>query len=238
MLVNAVASAFLNLGLLAGFPFLLYFAYQKLRRGRDFREIARRAGLQVGEIRFIGYSVIFALFSVTILIVWSPGEAILRQGSASRQFLGLGFSVPAVVMALLYGVVKTGFPEELLFRGLIAGSLSRWLPDVWANVVPSDHLPDSPLVFVIHHARVMVESSSSCLRVSPLCWLGADQIWINHRGLADPTPLSTWRWPSAWPFEPLLKTLLARPRETPRVLARGSQQVIAQRQHEPRRSLQ
>lgn len=144
MLVNAVASAFLNLGLLAGFPFLLYFAYQKLRRGRDFREIARRAGLQVGEIRFIGYSVIFALFSVTILIVWSPGEAILRQGSASRQFLGLGFSVPAVVMALLYGVVKTGFPEELLFRGLIAGSLSRWLPDVWANVVQA-------IIFLIPH---------------------------------------------------------------------------------------
>jgi membrane protease YdiL (CAAX protease family) len=37
-------------------------------------------------------------------------------------------------MALLYGVVKTGFSEELLFRGLIAGSLSRRLPLLWATL--------------------------------------------------------------------------------------------------------
>jgi membrane protease YdiL (CAAX protease family) len=37
-------------------------------------------------------------------------------------------------MAILYEVVKTGLPEELLFRGLIAGSLSRRLPVLWANL--------------------------------------------------------------------------------------------------------
>ena len=39
--------------------------------------------------------------------------------------MGLGLTGTSIAMALLYGVVKTGFAEELLFRGLIAGSLGR-----------------------------------------------------------------------------------------------------------------
>jgi membrane protease YdiL (CAAX protease family) len=58
-------------------------------------------------------------------------------------------------MALLYGVVKTGFPEELLFRGLIAGSLSRRLPLRWANL-------GQALIFSIPHLLV--------LRVMPEMW--------------------------------------------------------------------
>jgi membrane protease YdiL (CAAX protease family) len=51
-------------------------------------------------------------------------------------------------MALLYGVVKTGFTEELLFRGLIAGSLSRRLSVVWANIVQA-------LIFLLPHLLVV-----------------------------------------------------------------------------------
>ena len=42
-----------------------------------------------------------------------------------RPFAGLGLGGQAWAAALLYGAVKTGFTEELLFRGLIAGSLAR-----------------------------------------------------------------------------------------------------------------
>ena len=38
-------------------------------------------------------------------------------------------------LAILNGVVQTALAEELLFRGLIAGSLSLRLPVVWANVL-------------------------------------------------------------------------------------------------------
>ncbi|MGA2475263.1 MAG: CPBP family intramembrane glutamic endopeptidase [Terriglobia bacterium] len=58
-------------------------------------------------------------------------------------------------MALVYGVVKTGFTEELLFRGLIAGSLSRRLPPLWAN-------PLQALIFLIPHLLV--------LKVMPEMW--------------------------------------------------------------------
>ena len=128
VLVYAALSALLNLVVLAGFPFLGYFIYQKWRRKRGFREIARRAGLQIGEARYIGYSLALTLFAVAVLVIWPPPlEPLVRQGSAQRSFVGLGLGAPSIVMALLYGMVKTGFAEEFLFRGLIAGSLSRRL---------------------------------------------------------------------------------------------------------------
>ena len=51
-------------------------------------------------------------------------------------------------MALLYGVVKTGFAEEFLFRGLIAGSLSRRLRPVWANLLQA-------IIFLLPHLAIL-----------------------------------------------------------------------------------
>jgi membrane protease YdiL (CAAX protease family) len=154
LLANAVLSALLNLLLLAGFPFLFYFIYQKRRRKRGFGEIAQRAGLQLGEGRYIGYSLAFTLAAVAILVIWPPPlEPFLREGSPQRVFRGLGLGGPSVPMALLYGVVKTGFSEEFLFRGLIAGSLSRRLSALRANLAQA-------LIFLVPHLllfRIMPE---------------------------------------------------------------------------------
>ena len=150
LLVNAVLSALLNLVLLAGLPFLLYFTYQKTRRKRGFGETARRAGLQLCERRYLGFSLAFALASVVGLLVWPPPlEPLMRPRSPQRAFVGLGLGGPAIPMALLYGVVKTGFPEELLFRGLIAGSLSRRLSLGWANF-------SQAVVFLVPHVFAVV----------------------------------------------------------------------------------
>lgn len=156
MLAAAAISALVNLLLLAGLPFLLYFAYQKWRHKRGFGEIARRAGLQLGEGRYVGYSLAFALAVVAILVIWPPPlEPFVRNGSPQQSFRGLGLRGPALPMALLYGVVKTGFTEELLFRGLIAGSLSRRFSLLWANL-------GQALIFLIPHMLV--------LRIMPEMW--------------------------------------------------------------------
>jgi membrane protease YdiL (CAAX protease family) len=127
--IDAAVSAFLQVTLLAGVPFLGYFVYQKWRHKRSFAEIARRASLQRCAWQYLAYSVGFALAGVLLIVIWMPPlEPLTREGSALRQFVGLGFSMPAVTRAILYGVVQTAFAEELLFRGLIAGSLSRRLP--------------------------------------------------------------------------------------------------------------
>lgn len=156
MLANAVLSALLNVLLLAAVPFLGYFLYHKLRRKRSFAEIAQRAGLQFGARRYIAYSVVLALIAVSILAIWPPPvEPLIRQGSPQRAFVGLGLTGTAMLMAFLYGLIKTGFAEEFLFRGLIAGSLSRRLPLWWANLAQA-------LIFLMPHLLV--------LRIMPEMW--------------------------------------------------------------------
>lgn len=149
-LVDAAISAFLQVALLGGVPFLGYLIYQRWRHKRTFREVAGRAGLQLGDPRYIVYSLAFALVGVVILVLWSPPlEPLTRRGSAQRRFVGLGLGVPAITLAFLNGVVQTGFAEELLFRGLIAGSLSRRLPLVWANLAQAT-------IFLLPHLAILL----------------------------------------------------------------------------------
>ena len=90
MVVNAALSALLNILVLAGLPFLGYFVYHKWRHKRRFAEIAQRAGLRLGEGRYIGYSLAVALAVVAILVIWPPSlEPLTREGSAQHAFAGL-----------------------------------------------------------------------------------------------------------------------------------------------------
>jgi len=145
----AILSALLNLLILAGFPFLIYFVYHWWRKQRSTGEIAQRAGLRLGKLEFAGYGLAAALVVVFALVVWPPPlEPMTREGSAQRAFAGLGFGVRSIFLALLYGVIKTGFAEEFLFRGLIAGSLSRRLPILWANLLQA-------LIFLLPHMLLL-----------------------------------------------------------------------------------
>ena len=150
MLANAIASAVLNVVVLAGIPFLVYYLWHRIRHKRGLGEVARRAGLQVGDPKYIAYSAAFAAVSVAALLLWSPPlESFTGESSPQRDFVGLGLTGTSIAMALLYGVVKTGFAEELLFRGLIAGSLGRRLSLAWANVLQG-------LIFLVPHLLVLV----------------------------------------------------------------------------------
>ena len=150
MVVEALLSAIGNVILLAVIPFALYWGWHRWRHGRRLPEVARRAGLQLGDPRYIGYCAILAVVSVTALVVFPlPLEPMTREGSAQHDFAGIGLTGTSVAMALLYGIVKTGFSEELLFRGLLAGSLGRRLPLVWANLLQA-------LVFLLPHLFIIV----------------------------------------------------------------------------------
>jgi membrane protease YdiL (CAAX protease family) len=164
-LVSAAISTVANLFLLAVLPFLVYLAYQKWRHKRTFAEIAGRAGLQVGQPRYLFYSFAFAAISVAALVTWPPPLApFLRQGSPQQPFRGLGLDGLSITLALLYGVVKTAFPEELLFRGLIAGSLFRRLPMVWADI-------SQAAIFLIPHLLI--------LRFMPEMWTMLPVIFVG-----------------------------------------------------------
>jgi membrane protease YdiL (CAAX protease family) len=135
VLVSAAAGAFIQLAVLAGLPLLGYFIYQGRRHHRSFSEILKRAGLQRCPGRYLVYSTAFALAGLVLAVFWPPPlEPLTRRGSMYRDFAGLGLTMPAIVAAILYGAVQTGLTEEILFRGLIAGSLARRLSIAWANL--------------------------------------------------------------------------------------------------------
>lgn len=165
-LADAALSALLQVLLLGGVPFLGYFIYQRWRHTRTFAEVSKRAGLQLGMPRYLVYSLVFALTGVILVVVWSPPlDLLIRQGSAQHQFVGLGLGMPAITRAFLNGVVQTAFAEELLFRGLIAGSLSRRLPFAWANV-------SQAFIFLLPHLLILVVASE-LWPVLPLVFVGA-----------------------------------------------------------------
>jgi membrane protease YdiL (CAAX protease family) len=155
--VDAALSALLEVTLVAGVPFLGYFIYQKRRHKLALSEIARRAGLQGCAWRYLAYSIAFALVVVLVIVIWPPPlEPLTRQGSAQRQFVGLGLTMPAVTRAIFYGAVQTAFAEEVLFRGLIAGSLARRLTALWANLLQA-------VIFLVPHLLILL--------VAPEVWV-------------------------------------------------------------------
>jgi membrane protease YdiL (CAAX protease family) len=175
LLSNALISAFVNLVVLAGLPFLGYAAYQRWRHKRSLADSARRAGLRLGKPRYLLYALGFALVGAIALLIWPPPmEIYLRKGSAFRVFGGLGFTPASALMALLYGLIQTGFSEEFLFRGLIAGSLFRRLPTLWANLIQAAIflIPHVPLLFLMPKMAYLL----------PVIYLGALVVgWLRAK---------------------------------------------------------
>ncbi|MDX1430151.1 MAG: CPBP family intramembrane glutamic endopeptidase [Rhodothermales bacterium] len=156
MIVDALTSALVNLVLLVGIPFGIYLLVRRRKEDVGVRDVLSDVGLKVGDPRYIAYGLIFALITVAAIVIRPPAaELSVREGSAFKIFDGLGFEGTTLTMALIYGVVKTGFAEEFLFRGLIAGALGRRLSMVWANVTQA-------AIFLLPHLLI--------LAVAPEMW--------------------------------------------------------------------
>jgi len=166
IVIYSLLSALLNVLILAAIPFFFYYIFHRRRHNRKFAEIAQRAGLNLGEIKYIGYALINVVGIVAILIIWPPAiEPMTREGSAWKSYVGLGLCSQSILMALMYGVIKTGFAEEFLFRGLIAGSLSRRMSFHWANIVQA-------LVFLAPHLALLF-IMPEMWHIMPLIFFGA-----------------------------------------------------------------
>lgn len=147
---ESALSALFQVAVLGGFPFLAYLVYQRWRNKRSLPDICKRVGLQIGQPRYLVYSLVVTAIVVAVLTIETPPlEPFLREGSAQAKFFGLGLTAGSITMALLYGVVQTGFTEELLFRGLIAGSISRRLSVAWANIAQAS-------IFLLPHLAILL----------------------------------------------------------------------------------
>lgn len=195
MLIQTVVSTLVNVVVLGGVPFLGYYTYHRWRWKRRLPEVARRAGLQLGSRRHLGYSLALAVVAVGLLLLWGPPlEALVREDSPQRDFVGIPIRL-AWAMALLFGIFKTGFAEELLFRGLIAGSLGRRLSLPWANLWQASIflIPHLPLIVLAPELRGFVvvifvgAFGLGWLRIRSDSILGP---WLIHAALNVATCLS------------------------------------------------
>lgn len=149
-------SVLVNLTVLVLLPMSTYYLVQRIRHGLTFSEVCRRTGLVVGDPRYIRYCAIAALAVVTGVLLFPPSIAdSTAEGSAFAAFDGLGLTGRSILLAALYGIVKTGFAEEFLFRGMIAGSLARRMSSLTANIVQS-------MIFLAPHLLILV--------VAPKMW--------------------------------------------------------------------
>ena len=90
-------------------------------------------------VRYLGYAAVVAAVSAAANWTWISGDIFLHEGSPQAPFLRLRIGGDAIVMALLYGVVQTGFTEKLLFRGLNGGAAKRrfgfWLGNLFQSAI-------------------------------------------------------------------------------------------------------
>jgi len=174
MLLLTLVTALVNLVVLGAIPFGGYFLVQKWRRKRTVKDIFERAGLRLGEPRYLRHALLFALLTVATLLLWQPPVEVLGgEGSAQSGFYGLDLA-SAIPAALIYGCVTTGFTEELLFRGLIAGSFARKLSFAWANTVQAT-------IFLLPHLMILVVMPE-VWEILPLVFAGALVLgWIRIR---------------------------------------------------------
>jgi membrane protease YdiL (CAAX protease family) len=138
MVAQRAADTLVNLVGLVVVPLLPYYVYHRRRHDLNLAEVLRRAGLQRGELKYVWH----AVGAVAAICVWiwlfPPNlEVMTREGAAQHSFAGAGMSLDVISAALLYALVQTGFAEEFLFRGLIAGSLSRRMSVLKANLTQS-----------------------------------------------------------------------------------------------------
>lgn len=173
-MTTMVVSAVLNALILGGIPLLVFYIWQK-RRGRSNAAVLDRAGLRRGDWQTIRWCAIVACAGVlAIAVVPPPIAAFNRASSPQRAFIGIGWLWPAVPMAIIYGVAKTGLPEELLFRGLIAGSFDRVMPRHVANLAQAT-------VFLIPHL-VAAAVAPELAMIVPLVFVGAVFVgWARAR---------------------------------------------------------
>lgn len=153
---------------------LIYALVARLRYGFGAGEISRRLGLTLGAGRFYGHALAIALpFSLLAISIssWTSGF----KGSMIAPFVGAAPTREIVASALIYGFLATGFPEELLFRGLIGGALFRRMAFWKANLLQA-------AIFMMPHLLILLIAPSlwPLAIVLPLA-LGLANGWLRQK---------------------------------------------------------
>ncbi|MFI5345167.1 MAG: CPBP family intramembrane glutamic endopeptidase [Elusimicrobiota bacterium] len=159
--------------LIAAVPSGLYAAFVRWRHRLAAAEIVSRLGLCFGSTKWyaagLATSVPFMAMGVAVSN-WTKGF----HGSMTAPFAGANPSASIIGSALLYAFVTTALPEELLFRGLIAGAIFRKLSFRTANVVQA-------LIFTAPHLLILLVAPKIWFMMPGVFVMALALGWLRHR---------------------------------------------------------
>jgi uncharacterized protein len=135
-------------------PAAVYALVVRVRWSLRPSEIAARLGLTSGTRRSYLIAMAFT-FALVPVVIWVSRWTSTFEGSMLAPYVGAPPSSENLGRIFNYGVLATGLPEELLFRGLIAGALFRHLRFWSANVLQA-------VIFLLPHLLILL--------VAPALW--------------------------------------------------------------------
>ena len=177
-----IVDASLN-ALLLSIPALIYALVVRLRHKLDLFGIVQRLGLGPAPRRFLGIALL-ASIPVGAVAVLVSSRTSGFEGSMLAPFLNQPPSAVLLAQAFFYAFVATGIPEELLFRGLIAGALFRAFAFWPANVAQA-------IIFTVPHLLILLVNTTLWpIAIALPLGLGLFLGWLRKAGASI--------WPSAW----------------------------------------
>lgn len=154
-------------------PVTIYALFVRWRTRLSLFEITSRLGLLPCNSRPLLIAVVASVLAALLGVVaatWTKGF----QGSMLAPLSDARPDLSVLVSIVSYSLIATGFPEELLFRGLIAGALFRRFSFWKANAIQAS-------IFLLPHLLILL--------VAPHLWalvvfvplaLGLLTGWLRH----------------------------------------------------------
>lgn len=148
--MNSVRSSFTTAGIATAIA-LVYMLVVHLWWKVPWSEALRRTGLTAGSGRWwlIAVGLSIPILGYSWLVCWLMPVKATDTTSPYHVFVGQGLGPGTMAAAAAYGFVSAGYGEELLFRGLIAGALSRHLKMGRANLIQA-------LIFLAPHLFLLL----------------------------------------------------------------------------------
>jgi membrane protease YdiL (CAAX protease family) len=157
--------------LFMGTPSAVYALITWWRFRLSRAEIASRLGLTIGRGRGYLAGVLGALPAAMLGVMASKWSGSFH-GSMIAPFVGAKPALPVIGSICVYSVLATAAPEELLFRGLIAGALFRRLSFWKANVLQA-------IVFLAPHLLILLVAPRLWFLIAFIVPLGLFLGWLR-----------------------------------------------------------
>lgn len=182
-IINLLISAILQVVLFSIIPFVWW-----LISGRKENSFLKWLGLKKPVIKNKPRYLVFILIVLVILLLPSLLVITLfvdESATATNQFSGQGIS--ALIPALIYSFLQTGFSEELFFRGFLTKRFIHKFGFQWGNIIQG-------LLFGLLHGILFVSITGLLSAVVIVLITGVVGYllgWINEKQSSG-SILSSW----------------------------------------------